>query len=144
MPLHVGAVLGHLITGLDVTLLSLFGMVALSGIVVNDALILIYFTNRAATSGGPLEEAVAPSGKARLRPVILTSVTTIVGLMPLMLERSFQAQFLIPMAVSITFGLFLATVLTLVLVPTLYMIVADFSGLATRVFKKPAESDFSP
>ncbi len=128
-----GAVIGHMVMGLDVTLLSLFGMVALSGIVVNDALILIDFVNRTAKGGGSLEEAVESSGRARFRPVILTSVTTIAGLMPLMLERSFQAQFLIPMAVSITFGLLVATVLTLLLVPTLYMIVADVSGFARRV-----------
>jgi multidrug efflux pump subunit AcrB len=135
----VGAVIGHLIMGLDVTLMSLFGIVALSGIVVNDALILIDFTNRAAKGGGRLEDAVEASGKARFRPVILTSVTTIAGLMPLMLERSFQAQFLIPMAVSITFGLLVATVLTLVLVPTLYMIVCDLSDLAGKVFGRRSQ-----
>ncbi len=124
----VGAVAGHLIMGLDLTLMSLFGLVALSGIVVNDSLILIDFINRAVGGGKPLEEAVETSGKARFRPVILTSVTTIAGLMPLMLERNFQAQFLIPMAVSITFGLLVATVLILLLVPALYMIVKDLTG----------------
>jgi len=124
----VGAVAGHLIMGLDLTLMSLFGLVALSGIVVNDSLILIDFINRAVGAGKPIEEAVETSGKARFRPVILTSVTTIAGLMPLMLERNFQAQFLIPMAVSITFGLLVATVLTLLLVPALYMIVKDLTG----------------
>ncbi len=124
----VGAVAGHLIMGLDLTLMSLFGLVALSGIVVNDSLILIDFINRAVGAGKPLEEAVETSGKARFRPVILTSVTTIAGLMPLMLERNFQAQFLIPMAVSITFGLLVATVLILLLVPALYMIVKDLTG----------------
>lgn len=130
----VGAVIGHLIMDLDVTLMSLFGSVALSGIVVNDALILIDFTNRAVQDGKSLEQAVEASGRARFRPVILTSVTTIAGLMPLMLERSFQAQFLIPMAVSITFGLLVATVLTLVLVPALYMIVKDLTSLSARLF----------
>ncbi len=130
----VGAVIGHLIMDLDVTLMSLFGSVALSGIVVNDALILIDFTNRAVQDGKSLEQAVEASGRARFRPVILTSVTTIAGLMPLMLERSFQAQFLIPMAVSITFGLLAATVLTLVLVPALYMIVKDLNSLSARLF----------
>ncbi|OEU77702.1 MAG: multidrug transporter [Desulfobacterales bacterium C00003060] len=130
----VGAVIGHLIMDLDVTLMSLFGSVALSGIVVNDALILIDFTNRAVQDGKSLEQAVEASGRARFRPVILTSVTTIAGLMPLMLERSFQAQFLIPMAVSITFGLLAATVLTLVLVPALYMIVKDLTSLSARLF----------
>ncbi len=74
------------------------------------------------------------SGKARFRPVILTSVTTIAGLMPLMLERNFQPQFLIPMAVSITFGLLLATVLTLLLIPALYVIVKNLTSLSARLF----------
>ena len=134
----VGAVGGHLIMGLDLTLMSLFGVVALSGIVVNDSLILIDFTNRAIRDGKPPEDAVEASGKARFRPVILTSVTTIAGLMPLMLERNFQAQFLIPMAVSITFGLLMATVLTLLLVPALYMIVKDLTGLSGRLFGRGA------
>ncbi|MFH1624017.1 MAG: efflux RND transporter permease subunit [Pseudomonadota bacterium] len=130
----IGAVVGHLIMGLDLTLVSLFGMVAVSGIVVNDSLILIDFVNRAVKEGTPLAEAVESSGKARFRPVILTSVTTIAALLPLMIERSFQAQFLIPMAVSITFGLLIATVLTLLLVPALYMIVGDVSSFFARVF----------
>jgi HAE1 family hydrophobic/amphiphilic exporter-1 len=130
----IGAVIGHLIMGLDLTLLSLFGLVALSGIVVNDSLILIDFINRSVHEGTPVEEAVEASGKSRFRPVILTSVTTIAGLMPLMLERNFQAQFLIPMAVSITFGLLLATLLTLLLVPSLYMIVKDVAAFSGRFF----------
>ncbi|MGD9022699.1 MAG: efflux RND transporter permease subunit, partial [Deltaproteobacteria bacterium] len=133
----VGAIVGHLVMGLDLTLLSLFGIVALSGIVVNDSLILIDFINRAVQDGKSVEEAVEASGKARFRPVILTSLTTIAGLMPLMLERNFQAQFLIPMAVSITFGLLAATLLTLLLVPALYLIIGDISrflaGPAGRV-----------
>ena len=132
----VGAVIGHLILGLDITLLSLFGIVALSGIVVNDSLILIDFINRAIRDGMPLDEAVEASGKARFRPVILTSLTTIAGLMPLLLERSFQAQFLIPMAVSISFGLLAATGLTLLLVPALYLIINDMAGFAARLVGK--------
>jgi multidrug efflux pump subunit AcrB len=132
----VGAIIGHLLLGLDITLMSLFGIVALSGIVVNDSLILIDFINRAIRDGMPLEEAVQASGKARFRPVILTSLTTIAGLMPLLLERSFQAQFLIPMAVSISFGLLVATGLTLLLVPALYLIINDMEGFAARLFGK--------
>jgi multidrug efflux pump subunit AcrB len=132
----VGAVIGHLLLGLDVTLMSLFGIVALSGIVVNDSLILIDFINRAIREGVPMDEAVEASGKARFRPVILTSLTTIAGLMPLLLERSFQAQFLIPMAVSICFGLLVATGLTLLLVPALYLIIKDVSGFAARLVGK--------
>ena len=125
----IGAVAGHLIMGFDLTLISLFGMVAVSGIVVNDSLILIDFINRAAMEEMSLEEAVESSGKARFRPVILTSISTIVALLPIMLEGSFQAQFLIPMAVSITFGLLVATVLTLLFVPALYMIYKDLNSL---------------
>lgn len=125
----VGAVAGHLLMGLDLTLMSLFGMVALSGIVVNDALILIDFINRAEREGIPPAEAVENAGEARFRAVILTSITTIAGLTPLMLEQSFQARFLIPMALSITSGLLVATVLTLLLVPALYMIVQDVTAL---------------
>lgn len=125
----VGAVAGHLLMGLDLTLMSLFGMVALSGIVVNDALILIDFINRAEREGTPPAEAVENAGRARFRAVILTSITTIAGLTPLMLEQSFQARFLIPMALSITSGLLVATVLTLLLVPALYMIVQDVTAL---------------
>jgi multidrug efflux pump subunit AcrB len=136
----VGAVAGHLIMGIDLTLFSLFGIVALSGIVVNDSLILIDFVNRAVREGSSAEDAVAASGRARFRPVILTSITTIAGLMPMMLERSFQAQFLIPMAVSITFGLLLATALTLLFVPTLYMIVKDGTDFLARFrAKTPVE-----
>jgi multidrug efflux pump subunit AcrB len=132
----VGAVIGHLLLGLDITLMSLFGIVALSGIVVNDSLILIDFINRAIRDGTPVDEAVEASGKARFRPVILTSLTTIAGLMPLLLERSFQAQFLIPMAVSICFGLLVATGLTLLLVPALYLIIKDMAGFAARLVGK--------
>jgi multidrug efflux pump subunit AcrB len=132
----VGAIIGHLLLGLDVTLMSLFGIVALSGIVVNDSLILIDFINRAIREGVPVDEAVETSGKARFRPVILTSLTTIAGLMPLLLERSFQAQFLIPMAVSICFGLLVATALTLLLVPALYLIIKDMAGFAARLAGK--------
>jgi multidrug efflux pump subunit AcrB len=121
----IGAVFGHLVMGMEFTIISIFGIVALSGIVVNDALILIDFINRAARSGVEIEKAVVESGKARFRPVLLTSITTIAGLLPILMETSFQAQFLIPMAVSICFGLLVATVLTLLFVPALYLIVRD-------------------
>ncbi len=125
----IGAILGHLIMGLEFTIVSIFGIVALSGIVVNDSLILIDFINRSLRDGMDLNKAVIESGKARFRAVLLTSVTTIAGLFPLLLERSFQAQFLIPMAVSICFGLLAATILTLLYVPALYMIVVDVTNV---------------
>jgi multidrug efflux pump subunit AcrB len=125
----IGAILGHLILGLEFTIVSIFGIVALSGIVVNDSLILIDFINRAVRSGMGVNQAVIESGRARFRPVLLTSVTTIAGLFPLLLERSFQAQFLVPMAVSLCFGLLVATILTLLYVPALYLIVEDITHL---------------
>jgi multidrug efflux pump subunit AcrB len=125
----IGAILGHLVLGMEFTIVSIFGIVALSGIVVNDSLILIDFINRAVRSGMDVEKAVIESGRARFRPVLLTSVTTVAGLFPLLLERSFQAQFLVPMAVSLCFGLMVATVLTLLYVPALYLIVKDITLL---------------
>ena len=142
----IGAILGHLVMGISFTIVSIFGIVALSGIVVNDSLILIDFINRAQRDGVDLNQAVVQSGKARFRPVLLTSVTTIAGLFPLLLERSFQAQFLIPMAVSICFGLLAATVLTLLYVPALYLIIADITKLfssktQTEVARKKIAED---
>ena len=128
----IGAIIGHLVMGLHITMLSIFGIVALSGIVVNDSLILIDFINRASRKGMEINTAVLKSGKGRFRPVLLTSVTTIAGLFPLLLERSFQAQFLIPMAVSISFGLLAATILTLLYVPALYLIVRDVRNMSKR------------
>jgi multidrug efflux pump subunit AcrB len=125
----IGAILGHLILSMEFTIVSIFGIVALSGIVVNDSLILIDFINRAVRSGVDIEKAVIESGRARFRPVLLTSVTTVAGLFPLLLERSFQAQFLVPMAVSLCFGLMVATFLTLLYVPALYLIVQDIANL---------------
>ena len=128
----IGAIFGHLVMRIDFTIVSVFGIVALSGIVVNDALILIDFINRAVRDGVDVNQAVVQSGKARFRPVLLTSITTIAGLFPLLLERSFQAQFLIPMAISICFGLLAATILTLLYVPALYLIVQDVINLFSR------------
>jgi multidrug efflux pump subunit AcrB len=125
----VGAVLGHYFMGYPVTFLSAIGAVALAGIVVNDSLILVDFINRARERGATAFEAVVAGGKSRLRAIILTSLTTILGLAPMMLERSFQAQFLIPMAISIVFGLAFATVLTLYVLPATYCIIEDFLRL---------------
>ena len=121
----VGAVVGHWVLGFEVTLLSLFGMVALTGIVVNDSLVLIDCVNRQVRSGRPVEAALEAGALRRFRPIILTTVTTVVGMTPILLERSFQAQFLKPMVVSIAFGLTFATMLTLLVVPSLYLIGND-------------------
>ena len=121
----VGAVVGHWIVGYDVTLLSLFGMVALTGIVVNDSLVLIDTVNRRSQGGETPEQAARGASLARFRPIILTTATTVAGVTPLLYEQSFQAQFLKPMAVSLAFGLLFATALTLLVVPSMYLIGHD-------------------
>ncbi|MHC4177438.1 MAG: efflux RND transporter permease subunit, partial [Planctomycetota bacterium] len=121
----VGAVIGHWLVGYDLTLLSMFGMVALTGIVVNDSLVLIDLVNRRARAGDPVMEAVETGARDRFRPILLTTITTVAGMTPLLFETSFQAQFLKPMAVSIAFGLSFATMLTLVAVPSFYLIGND-------------------
>ena len=111
--------------GLDITILSLFGLFGLSGIVVNDSIILVSFYKRLRESGLELREALVEAACQRLRAVLLTSLTTIAGLTPLLFETSLQAQFLIPMATSIAFGLAFATALVLVLVPVLLSLHED-------------------
>ena len=118
----IGAVFGHAIMGLPITLFSFFGLVALTGVVVNDSIVLIDFINRRVRDGVPIDDALIDAGRRRFRPVLLTTLTTVVGLLPILLETSFQAQVLIPMANSLSFGLMLATGLILILVPTTYRI----------------------
>ncbi len=122
----VGAILGHGFLGIELTLFSFFGLVALTGVVVNDSIVLVDFMNRYVANGGSLNDAVVEAGKRRFRAVMLTSMTTIAGLLPMLMETSFQAQVLIPMAVSLTFGLLFGTVLILLLVPTFYHLLARF------------------
>jgi len=128
----IGAIGGHLLMGMDLTILSMFGIVALSGVVVNDSLVLVDFVNRRRADGMALVEAVRVAGVQRFRPILLTSLTTFAGLTPLLLERSVQAQFLVPMAVSLAFGVLFATLLTLVLVPSIYLIFEDLGALFAR------------
>lgn len=125
----VGAILGHMIMGFDLSILSLFGIVALSGVVVNDALLLINYINTKRQEGIETFSAVIESGQRRFRPIILTSLTTSLGLTPIILETSVQAQFLIPMAISLGFGVLFATGITLLLIPALYLILEDIKGL---------------
>jgi HAE1 family hydrophobic/amphiphilic exporter-1 len=115
-----GAVFGHALMGMPLTLFSMFGLVALSGVVVNDSIVLIDFINHRVRAGHPLRESLREAGCLRFRPVLLTSVTTIGGLTPLLLETSFQAQFLVPMATSMAFGLMTTTLIVLILVPVMY------------------------
>lgn len=125
----IGAVLGHLIMGFNLSLLSMFGLVALSGVVVNDSLLLIDRANSNRRQGEELETSLLEAGTRRFRPILLTSLTTFFGLMPMILETSVQAQFLIPMAISLGFGILFATGITLLLIPALYMILEDFRGM---------------
>jgi multidrug efflux pump subunit AcrB len=121
----VGAVIGHLVMGMKLTVLSMFGFVALAGVAVNDNLVLVDFVNRAKREGMSEEEAVHQAGRRRFRPILLTSLSTFFGLMPLILETSLQAKFLIPMAISLGFGVLFSTITSLILVPSLYLIAAD-------------------
>ena len=127
----IGAILGHIIMGNPLTLMSVLGMLALTGVVVNDSLVLVDYINKQRAEGVPLTEAVNNAGVARFRAVMLTSITTFVGLMPLLLETSIQAQFLIPMAISLGFGIIFATVITLFIVPINYLLLEDCGRLIT-------------
>jgi multidrug efflux pump subunit AcrB len=124
----IGAVIGHLIMGMSMSMFSLFGLIALSGVVVNDSLIMIDFINKAREAGTPIRQAVIDSGTQRFRAIFLTSVTTAAGLGPILFETSMMAQFVVPAAVSLAFGIVFATVITLFLIPSLYMLQVD--GLA--------------
>ncbi|MGB1292241.1 MAG: efflux RND transporter permease subunit [Pseudoalteromonas sp.] len=124
----IGAVIGHWIMGMELTIMSLLGMLALIGVVVNDSLVLVDFINKKRNEGLELMDAVKTAGVARFRPVMLTSLTTFIGLMPLLFEKATQAQFLIPMAVSLGFGIIFATFITLLLVPVNYMLLERFQG----------------
>ncbi|MDH3801160.1 MAG: efflux RND transporter permease subunit [Deltaproteobacteria bacterium] len=129
----VGAVFGHLLMGVNLSLLSLFGIVGLTGVVVNDSLVLVDATNRIRREGASVQDAITQGGALRFRAVILTSLTTFAGLTPMILERSLQAQFLIPMAVSLGFGVLFATFITLLLVPCGYVILDDMHNLVERL-----------
>jgi len=126
----VGMIWGHLVMGFTMTFLSLIGFVALSGIVVNDSLIFMEFFNHRRRDGRGLPLSLFRAGRARLRPILLTTITTVLGLTPLMLEQSFQARFLIPMAITIAFGLISATLIILLVLPSLLMILADAKAAA--------------
>lgn len=138
---------GHPIPDMPLSFMSLFGMLALSGVVVNDSLVLVDWINRQRDKGIPLKEAVRTGGAARFRAIILTSLTTFVGLIPLVFfEKSTQAQFLIPMAVSLAFGILFATAITLILVPISYLILEDIKdafGSAWRWYRRPFRSSNS-
>jgi multidrug efflux pump subunit AcrB len=125
----IGAILGHWMMGQTLTILSMLGLMALTGVVINDSLVLVDFINqRHRSTGEKLLSAVERAGVVRFRPVMLTSLTTFFGLVPLLMEKSSSAQFMIPMAISLGFGILFATVITLILIPTNIMIADDISN----------------
>jgi multidrug efflux pump subunit AcrB len=141
----IGAIWGHLAMGLNLAILSFFGIVALTGVVVNDSLVLVTFINRAYRDEGmPLAQAIRKAGGARFRAILLTSLTTFFGLTPLLLERSMQAQFLIPMAVSLAFGVLFGTFIILLLVPCLYAIQEDLKAFFRRLLGRDELPEAQP
>ncbi|MDY7035022.1 MAG: efflux RND transporter permease subunit, partial [Thermodesulfobacteriota bacterium] len=130
----VGAVAGHLIMGYSLSVMSMFGVVALSGVVINDSLVLIHFANSRRQAGMSSHDAVHASGIQRFRPILLTTLTTFGGLAPMIFETSRQAKFLIPMALSLGYGILFATMITLILTPSLYLIIEDMRRMVA--FKK--------
>ncbi len=125
----VGAVVGHLVMGFNLSIMSMCGVVALAGVVVNDSLVLVDYVNRSRRKGLSVMESAKRAGMRRFRPILLTSLTTFVGLMPMLFETDMQAKFLIPMAVSLGFGILFATAITLILVPVVYVMLADVKWL---------------
>ncbi|WP_286263287.1 efflux RND transporter permease subunit [Thalassotalea atypica] len=128
----VGAMIGHMALGMDLNVLSMFGIIAAAGVVINDSLVMVDHVNKSREQGIPLREAVVYSGCRRFRAILLTSLTTFIGLVPIMMETSMQAKMVIPMAVSLAFGVLFATIVTLVMIPALYLVIED----ARNVFKR--------
>jgi multidrug efflux pump subunit AcrB len=128
----IGALLGHMIMGVSFSIMSAFGLLAMAGVVVNDSLVMVHYINLKRDEGLSLLEAVRNAGGARFRPILLTSLTTFGGILPTMFEKSTQAQFVIPMGISLAWGVLFATFITLILVPVSYLILEDIKSLARR------------
>jgi len=137
----IGAVLGHLIMGYSISIMSLFGIVALSGVVINDSLILIDFANRWRRQGETIFRSIQLAGIQRFRPIILTTLTTFGGLAPMIFETSRQARFLVPMALSLGFGLVFGTVVILIMVPSVYLIDEDMRSVFIRLINTKAVNE---
>ena len=137
----VGAILGHLLMGMPLVFFSLLGIVALSGVVVNSSLVLVDYINKRRAEGAEVTEAVGRSGAVRFRPIVLTSMTTFLGLTPMMLDDAISTMLFVPMAISLAFGVLLGTVITLFMVPSLYLILEDVLRLAGR---RPARQEPVP
>jgi multidrug efflux pump subunit AcrB len=132
----IGAIFGHILLGYDLSLVSMFGIVALSGVVVNDSLVLIDFANRKREQGTNFYSSIIEAGLKRFRAIILTTLTTFFGLMPMIFEKSIQAKFLIPMAISLGFGILFSTFIVLILIPGIYVIVEDIAKIWKILFSK--------
>ena len=138
----VGAVAGHLLLGYNLSILSLFGVVGLAGVVVNDSLLLVYTANRLRDEEGYSPyDAVTRAGILRFRPILLTSVTTFAGLIPIIMEKSLQAKFMIPMAISLGFGVLFATGITLLLIPCGYLILDDLQNIFRAIFRSAKKTE---
>ncbi|MCK5425994.1 MAG: efflux RND transporter permease subunit, partial [Emcibacter sp.] len=144
---YMGAILGHLFLGMDISLFSILGIAAAMGVVINDNLVLVDYICGLRDKGYDVIQAIEISAEERFRPIFLTSFTTFIGLVPLMMETSVQAQFLIPTVVSLSFGVLFATTVTLILVPVLYILMSRardriynlFGWEVNVVFPEPAE-----
>ncbi|TMO65437.1 acriflavin resistance protein [Pseudoalteromonas aurantia] len=132
----VGAVFGHVVMGMTMSSLSFFGIIAVAGVVVNDSLVMVDFVNKAREQGVTIKQAVVEAGCKRFRAILLTSLTTFIGLVPIITETSLQAQIVIPMAVSLAFGVLFATVITLILIPCQYVVLEDIKALKRKWFHK--------
>jgi len=140
----IGSIAGHWFMGYSLSMLSIMGILALSGVVVNDSLVLVDAVNKQRKAGIALYEAVLNAGVIRFRPIILTSLTTFFGLMPLLLEESTTAQFLIPMGISLGFGILFATTITLVLVPVNILVGDDIRQVFARLIGKETAAPTQP
>ena len=136
----IGSMIGHMIMGMDMSAMSVFGLIAVAGVVVNDSLVMVDFVNGARREGVPMIQAVVDAGCRRFRAIILTSLTTFIGVVPILLETSMQAKIVIPMAVSLAFGVLFATVITLLMIPCLYVAGSDLRALKDRLLRRKPRS----
>ncbi len=139
-----GAVLGHLMMGYSMSLISVMGVIALSGVVVNDSLVMVHYANQRCAAGDRPIDAIVKSGARRFRPILLTTLSTFGGLAPMIFETSRQARFMIPMAISVGYGILFATAITLILVPCLYMVIEDLRDLGRRLLQRLVPTTHSP
>ena len=137
----IGAIIGQWLLGHSINMMSMYGFIALTGVVVNDSLIMVDFINKAKGTGLRMIDMVTQAGTQRFRAILLTSLTTFFGIFPLFFETSLQAQFIIPMAISLGFGIIFATVITLFLVPSLYLIKEDLQKLFRKNRSIPSFDD---